>query len=192
MIVNVTRNADILAPGGVCLMLAQDFGDARHFAGADEQIDFRQFGGELVRIALGKASGDNEFFYLPRFFESADIEDGIDGFFFGGADKAAGIDQDNVGDRSGSCTISKLFLCSSPAMTSESTRLRAHPRLTMLNFCLLSLIALVQPHRRLSESAPEIKNPLIRRLCAWRKSARSSDCSPHRARLPRGYRRMSC
>ena len=98
MIVNVTRNADKLAPGGVCLMLAQDFGDARHFSGADEQIDFRQFGGELVRIALGKASGDNEFFYLSRFFESRHIEDGLDGFFFSGADKAASIDQDNVSE----------------------------------------------------------------------------------------------
>src|SRR5258707_7023833 len=98
VIVNVTRNADKLAPGGVCLMLAQDFGDARDFAGADEQIDFRQFGGEFVRIALGEASGDNEFFYLSRFFESRHIEDGIDGFFFSGADKAASIYQDNVSE----------------------------------------------------------------------------------------------
>ena len=45
-------------------MFAQDFGDARDFAGADEQIDFRQFGGEFVRIALGEAAGDDEFFYL--------------------------------------------------------------------------------------------------------------------------------
>ena len=42
----------MLAAAGVDFILAQDFDDARHLAGADKQIDFRKLSSELFRIAL--------------------------------------------------------------------------------------------------------------------------------------------
>ena len=39
MIVNITRDADILAPGLVGFVFTKDLGDPRHLAGSDKEID---------------------------------------------------------------------------------------------------------------------------------------------------------
>ena len=73
------------------------FDDAFDFAGADDRVYFGNLLENLVAVAFHQAAGDDEFFGGAEFFVLGHFEDGVDGFFLGGFDEAAGVDDQDFG-----------------------------------------------------------------------------------------------
>src|SRR3990172_13078828 len=96
MMIKITWDADILAAGLVRFVLAEDLGDPRDLAGSDKEVYLGQFFGELFRIPLRKAAGDDQFFNFSFLLETSDFEDGVKGFRLGCFDKTAGVHQHDI------------------------------------------------------------------------------------------------
>ena len=62
--------------------------------GSKNCIYFRDFVNDFVFVALRHTSGDNQDFTAAGFFVFCHFEDGVNTFFLGIVDKAAGIDND--------------------------------------------------------------------------------------------------
>ncbi len=71
--------------------------DALEFAGADDGVDLRNILLDFVAITLDQASGNDEFPGFAVGLEAGHLEDGVDGFLFGGVDEGAGIHDEHVG-----------------------------------------------------------------------------------------------
>ena len=97
--------------------------------GTKDEIDFRNFFLDFVAIALGEATGDDEFLAVAGRLQPGHFQNRIDGFLFCAIDETARIDDDDIG----------IFFVGSdgvalparvPSMTSLSTRFFGQPRLT--------------------------------------------------------------
>jgi hypothetical protein len=82
------------------------FGDVETFAqsvnaielvGADDGVDFRDVGANIVAIALDQATSNHEATGFASFLIFGHLKDGVDGFLLCGIDEAAGVDYDDVG-----------------------------------------------------------------------------------------------
>ena len=73
------------------------FKNGFEFAGADYGVDFRDALQDFVAVALDQASGNDQFAGRAGGFEAGHLEDGVDGLLLGGVDKAAGIDDEDLG-----------------------------------------------------------------------------------------------
>ncbi len=138
-------------------MLAQDLGNPRHLARADKKIDFGKLPRKLVGIALRQTARDNQFLNFTLLFQARHFQDRVDRFGLSCIDKTASIDQHDVGGRGLFDEIKMIFL-SSPAITSESTRLRAQPRLTMF---ILLLVKFTGPFPRYPRRSGSLIEELI-------------------------------
>ena len=134
-------------------MLAQDFSDARHFAGADEQVDLRQFSRQFVRDSAATDSRRRRaFLTLPDSFRRRNFENGIDGFFLGGADEAAGVDHARYRRPPARATISVIVFLQQPRHDLGIDQIAGAAQTDDLNFCLVRIIGLALRHRRRWES----------------------------------------
>ena len=91
-----------LAGGAVFGVETFDNGsDLGHLVEADERIDFVvERRGKVFGETLRHAAGDDEFLLLAAFFHAAvlmHLKDVADGFFLGGVDEGAGVDDDHIG-----------------------------------------------------------------------------------------------
>ena len=73
--------------------------DVQYIAGSKEKVDFRDLGCELLGIPLCEATGDDEALASSYLFKARELENGVDGFFFGGFDEATGVDDEDIGIR---------------------------------------------------------------------------------------------
>ena len=71
--------------------------DARHFAGAEDRIDFRDFLLELVAITLGQAPGDDQAPARRLLLQLGHLENRVDRLLLGPIDERTGVDDEHVG-----------------------------------------------------------------------------------------------
>ena len=71
--------------------------DLLDFVGADDGVDFRHLALDLIAIALDQASRHDQLFCPADLLVLGHFEDGVDRFFFGRIDEAAGVDDEHVG-----------------------------------------------------------------------------------------------
>jgi hypothetical protein len=77
--------------------LLELWNEAIHFSGAEEEIDLRQRIDQFVFVALYHATDADDSFAPPFVLEAARLDECVDGFFFGGVDEPAGVDDDDIG-----------------------------------------------------------------------------------------------
>ena len=86
--------------GGAGEDATNDGGDLLQLVEADEGVDFLKFAGEFRGKTLGHAAGDDEALIGVATMKSAiamGLENGGDTFSFGGVDKRAGVDDQDIG-----------------------------------------------------------------------------------------------
>jgi len=66
-----------------------------HLGGAEEEIDFRKYIGELRLVALDHAADGNDGLAASRRLETRGFDHRVDRFLLGGVDEAARIDDDD-------------------------------------------------------------------------------------------------
>ncbi len=79
---------------------ANDGGNLLQLVESDEGVDFRKFPGEFGGEALRHAAGDNQALIGMAPVQAAvavGFENGSDALGFGGVDKGAGVDDENIG-----------------------------------------------------------------------------------------------
>jgi hypothetical protein len=75
----------------------QQFRQVEKIAGADENIDLRQFLAQFGAVALRKASGDHQPPTDAALFDLRCLQDGADGFLLGRLDKRARVHNQHLG-----------------------------------------------------------------------------------------------
>ena len=78
--------------------LADDAGKLGDLVESDKGINFGDFAFEFLVVALGEAAADDDFLGRPGGQPPlVHFEDGVDRFFFGLVDEAAGVDHEHIG-----------------------------------------------------------------------------------------------
>ena len=75
----------------------EDLLELEHVARAEEVVDLAHLLGQLARVALRQAPGDDQPLAHPVLLHLGHLEDGGDGLLLRLADEAAGVDHDHLG-----------------------------------------------------------------------------------------------
>ena len=78
-------------------LAAEDLGELHHVARAEEVVDLGHLLGELARVALRQAPGDDELLAGADLLVLGELEDGVDRLLLRLADEAARVDDDDLG-----------------------------------------------------------------------------------------------
>jgi hypothetical protein len=90
--------AQKMAMLGRCIGLSADgLDDVLAIENADQAVDSRGFGQEIGLVALNEAPGDHYAAAISGFLELDGLVDFPHGFFLGGGEESAGVDDDGVG-----------------------------------------------------------------------------------------------
>jgi hypothetical protein len=76
---------------------AQRFDDGGDIAGAEDGVDLRNLGLQLVAVALGQAAGDDEGLTGPGLLELGHLQNGVHRLLLGLVDERAGVDDQHLG-----------------------------------------------------------------------------------------------
>ena len=87
---------------------ADNVGNFAVGADAHHSVHLGNLLADFLLIALGKTSGDHDFFDAALFFQGYQLEDFLDGFGFCTLNKAAGVDNGHIGQR---CVVAELIAC---------------------------------------------------------------------------------
>ena len=128
---------------------AQPVGDVGVVVEAEHRVCLRQRLGELIAVPLGHAADRDHRLGAARSLEVGSLEQGVDRVLLGRLDEPAGVDE-TASASSASATRWNPSASSRAASSSESTSLRAQPRVTIAD------------GRRVMPSAPPIVTRIAR------------------------------
>ena len=76
--------------------MVEDIHNIPVVADADHRIRLSEQLCRFFLIALSETSGKNDLFQRSVFFQRSQLQDGFNGFFFGGLNESAGVDNGNI------------------------------------------------------------------------------------------------